>query len=227
MKNIFVLIFCATLFAFLPQKAQCQSLGIYAGIGQPSYTDYKQEALEGAPSYSNKGKWATRYGFLGTSHLFKSRYWIKVGLGIETVKSNLLVTSSPLPKNFTSDIQIEKSSVQFALYPFNFRIFKHAEINIGYEFNFLLNQNVSGIRYRSQDFAQLSDISSEVKDMNQQTTSGIRVNAAYAFFLAKGFSISPEYAAYFGIQNEFDKVWTNAKRIHQYIGVNAAYHFKK
>ncbi|MBP9133186.1 MAG: hypothetical protein KBF75_04105 [Saprospiraceae bacterium] len=227
MKNIFVLIFCATLFAFLPQKAQCQSLGIYAGIGQPSYTDYKQEALEGAPSYSNKGKWATRYGFLGTSHLFKSRYWIKVGLGIETVKSNLLVTSSPLPKNFTSDIQIEKSSVQFALYPFNFRIFKHAEINIGYEFNFLLKQDVSGIRYRTQDYAQISDISNEVKDMNKKTTSGVRVNASYAFFLTKNMSVSPEYSVNFGLQNEFNKIWTKAKIVQHFLGINAFYHFGK
>ncbi len=227
MKNLYILLFCLAFFIVLPIMSKCQSIGIYAGITHPSYTDYSLKALDGAPSYSTKGKWSSRYGIAGTSTLFKSRYWIKAGIGVEHLKSNLIVTSSPMPKAFTSDIQIEKSSVQFVLYPVNFRFLKNAEINIGYEFNFLLKQDVSGIRYRTQDYAQISDISNEVKHMNQKTTSGVRVNASYAFFLTKNMSVSPEYSVNFGLQNEFNKIWTKAKIVQHFLGINAFYHFGK
>jgi len=214
-------------FLFFINNGYGQSIGIYAGITHPYLTDYRTKALEGAGSFSSKGKWTSRAGLIASDKFFDGRYKLKIGIGIERMKTNFLMTSAPTPETYTTDILLEKDMMAITVYPINFNFWKNFEVNLGFEYSILLQEDISGIRYKTSDLSQVVDVTSEVADMNRNGLPGLRLNLSYAVYLGKHISLNPEYSAYFGLRPEFDKVQDEVKSFKNYFGLNAVCHFNR
>lgn len=202
--------------------AYCQNIGIYCGINKPNLSDFRKVALDGAGSYSDRGTWKVRAG-INASKKFGKSYGVKAALGIEKFSTDLIITSAPQPETFTTDIQIDKTSLAIAVYPVCLHFLHHAEFDLGFEYSFLLKENNTGVYYLTSNLDDASIIDDRLVNMNNKLIPGIRTNLSYDISLGPKLSFSPEYSLYLGLKPEFSKEKNDLKAIKNYFGMQLTY----
>ncbi len=222
MRYLFLTFLINTLLILFNVSAYSQTIGVYGGLHKSGLSDFRKRALDGAASYSDRGKWEVRAG-INASKKFGKSFGVKAAIGIEKFGTDLIITSAPHPETYTTDIQVEKTSVTIALYPVCLHFLRHVEFDMGFEYSFLMKEYNSGVYYITSNLDNASIIDDRLVNMNNKSIPGIRANLSYEISLGSKLSFSPEYSLYLGLKPEFTKEKTDLKAIKNYLGLKIKY----
>lgn len=120
---------------------------------------------------------------------------------------------------------VNKSVLSLGIYPFNFKILKRIDFNLGVEVSGLLHETFSGIIY-SWTMGESTSIVLEERYEKYSTSFyiGLQARLAYDIKIVEGWAISPQYSYYLGLSKEFVKFPTAARSMRHYfcIGIQRA-----
>ncbi len=105
-------------------------------------------------------------------------------------------------------------------YPFNFKLFKYIDINIGVKWLQIISSTVTG-NYSEFGLAgnaafDFSDSEEDILTTNQIGPTG---RIAYVIKLSDKTSLTPQYNYYLGLSKEFNKYISTKFRQNHFIGI--------
>ncbi len=179
---------------------------------------------------------------------YENRNGINLGIGVENVKIDWVTMRftlsydmyggeihekvSGLASGSATAAKFEKSVLSLGLYPLNFYLFKHIDVNFGVELSRRVYESFSGtysgfsIIDSGYSFSSY-DLQDEYENLSSASQFGLRARIAYDIHLTGSLVLSPQYSYYLGLSSEFDyKIIAYAKSMRHYFCIGIKMNFK-
>jgi hypothetical protein len=211
MKRVLIgLIFLNSLNLF------SQNLEIIGGLNKNSFFDFQLNEEYYSSSYNSEYGYAIR---IGIENIKVDWLTLRFTLSYDKYGGELEATGgSGLGGGYTTNATIDKSVISLGIFPLNFRIIDRIDLNFGFEFAGLINENFSGT---SSGWSMVNpswsyDLNDKYDRFSAKTYFGFRGRIAYDFNISDKWTISPQYSYYFGLTNEFDEFPEATKSMRHY-----------
>lgn len=101
--------------------------------------------------------------------------------------------------------EIHKSVLSLGIFPFNFKILKRIDFNLGVEVSGLLNETYKGTSggWQMGQPSSNDELNEKYDRISSRMYIGLRGRLAYDIKIAEGWAISPQYSYYLGLSKEF------------------------
>lgn len=121
----------------------------------------------------------------------------------------------------TTSLKIDKSILSIGVFPLNFRLIERIDINLGFQLSGLIHEDFSGTnsgwRMDSPDYSY--NLEDRYNSYSSKHGFGFQGRLAYDFKLSDIWLLSPQYAYYIGIRNEFHEFPKFTKSMKHYFGL--------
>lgn len=193
----------ACLIFLNPLTTFAQCVGIAGGLCQNAFFDFQQDEGHYRSDYSAGYGYSVR---LGVENIKADWLTMRFTLSYDQYGGELSATDGGLGGGYTTNATVDKSVVSLGIFPINLKIAQRISLNIGFELAGLVNERVSGTR-SGWSVSQPGGWSEELAydRYSAKTYYGLSGRIAYDFSLSDRLAISPQYAYYFGLSNEFDE----------------------
>jgi hypothetical protein len=205
----------ALLFLLLSFSISAQNIEVTTGALYNKYFDIEQDY--GYKSYS----FQSAYGFAVNVGYERKFEWLplRFTLGYENYGGAIIASDFGHMYSNSVDFEIRKSMLTLGIYFINFSFFDHLDLNIGLQFNRLLDESVKGSGesrvYSDSPVPTITVLNYE----GQKSNTGLRGRLAYDFDLNDRFAISPQYDFYYGLSNESEDFPSTIRSYRHYISI--------
>ena len=116
---------------------------------------------------------------------------------------------------------VNKSVLSLGFYPFNFKVAKRVDFNLGVELSSLVWNNTTGTAYSwAMTSSNVQTIDEKYKHFNSSLNLGISARVAYPIRINSYYSICPQVGCYVGfLPGEFSDVAARVKSFRQYFSI--------
>lgn len=202
-------------------------------------------------SLTSFGQSVDVFGGMISNHLFsfgkdghiESEYIINpgytVGIGLEDIKldylnmrftlsfqdysGDIIEKYSGLASYSTTEVYFSKSTITLGLFPINYYLFNHVDLNFGISLSRLLTEDFTGSKSGCQynpnggdDCFQI-DLAEEYESFSSNWNFGIQARIGYDFYLSETLVLSPIYSFYLGMSDEFSDIVSDTKLMRHYL----------
>jgi hypothetical protein len=199
---------CLSLFS--------QNVEIYSGINKNVFYDN----IHNDPYYHTS--YNSNYGYcvgFGVDNVKMFIFKLRFTLHLEKYDGNITARFQAMGGAITTEASVEKYTFSLGFYPINIRIHHNININLGFEGSKLLyekyNGTLSGWIYKQSSWSH--DLHDEFDHFSKSIYIGAKGRIAYDIYLSKTIILTPQYAFYYGITNEFQQVPTETKSYRHYL----------
>lgn len=128
----------------------------------------------------------------------------------------------------TIKADVDKCVLGLTIFPINIKVFKELRINIGGEFSYLINSEITGSKssWNMASGGNYSDLASDSVDIINEFNFGILHRIGYNFKVYKQWYLVPEYNFYLGLTREFDDIGPNVYAFRHYFMVGVVNRIK-
>jgi len=210
MKRIFIsLILISSLTGF------SQNIEIIGGLNKNNFFDFKKELGHYISSYNSD------YGYtiqVGIENIKVDGLKLRFTLGYDRYSGELTVSDGGIGGGYTIDAKISKSVISLGVFPLNFKIIKHIDLNFGLELSGLIKENLSGT-ISGWVLGQPNwgyDLNENYNRLSSMAYFGLRGRIAYDFNISDKLAISPQYSYYLGLSDEFHEYAKATKSMRHY-----------
>lgn len=147
-------------------------------------------------------------------------------LSLHHYKGNIKETYSGLANSSTTEVYFSKSDISLGLFPLNFYLFNHLNINAGFSISRLLSEDFHGIRSgcSGNPDGTIDSYRIEIDDENDRFSSkwsfALQTRLAYDIHLSENLALSPFYSYSFGFSAEFSELDTDVKLMRHLFGIS-------
>jgi len=211
MKAFFILFFLS--FSFITSLGQ--QLGISGGYCTNYFYDFnndestiRTEYEEGSGSHIN----------INLDNVYLDTFLFRFSLNFTKYYGSIKTVDGGRTGTSSTTADVEKYILGLAIFPINIKILNELKINIGGEFNYLLNSNVTGTKssWSIVSNGKKINLADGTVDILKEFNFGITSRIGYAVKLKNSWSIVPEYNFYLGLTNEFENIESNVKSFRHY-----------
>ncbi|MDA3911193.1 MAG: hypothetical protein PF448_07545 [Bacteroidales bacterium] len=208
-KILIGLIFLSSLTSY------SQNIEIIGGLNKNSFFDFQQNEGYYSSSYDSDYGYAIR---IGIENIQVDWLTLRFTLSYDKYGGELEASDGGMGGTYTTNAKIDKSVISFGVFPVNFKIIDRIDLNFGFEFTGLLNENFSGISsgWTIAEPNWSYELNEKYDSYSSKTYFGLRGRIAYDFYISDKLAISPQYSYYFGLSNEFDQFPEATKSMRHY-----------
>ncbi|PLX16056.1 MAG: hypothetical protein C0599_15705 [Salinivirgaceae bacterium] len=204
------------LFLFFSLSLSAQNVEVVGGALFNSFSS----AEDDTPYTDFYAKSNTDYSFnIGIDDIKFDWLPLRFTLGYEKYGGAIEASESGHMYKKSVDFNVKKTVLALGIYFINFKFFDHLDLNVGLQFNRLLNQNVEGTGEDITYFDNPELIEYEVDFKGEKSTYGLRGRLAYDFYLNDRFAISPQYDFFYGLSYESEDFPSSVHSYKQYLSV--------
>lgn len=206
------------LILFIQTSLPSQNLSFFAGLNGTVLHDY----------HSSQGHYNSSYqpglGYsIGVGVDSIDWFWWNIPFNIkfEHYSAQLFASDGSLGGNYWVDGRVGKSILTLGVYPLNFRIKRNFKWSIGTELSYLLNEQLQG-KYGSSILGQTpqeTTLEEKYPHYSRKIYLGLGTNLSYDWPISPSLILTPYYAYYFGLTNEFREFPNITKAMRHTVGL--------
>ncbi|MAX81103.1 MAG: hypothetical protein CL843_13130 [Crocinitomicaceae bacterium] len=209
------------LLFFIGHQIQAQTLEFNGNYSKnkliDSYNDFSEYSVEDGYAF----RFAIDDLYLSIDDHLLDSVRLRFAINLDHYKTYFDVYDGGMGGGTTYKADVSKTILSITAFPFNFRVFKFVDINLGLEYGFLIHDSFSG-EYSSWQMNASSE-HEELDDgdinVNSDQYLGLRSRIAFNIPLKKGFQITPQVSLYRGFLNDFKSINSRAKSYRYFIGM--------
>lgn len=174
-----------------------QNLEIIGGLNYNRFFEFHKDDGHYITSY--KPEWGYMFKVAIDDVRFEEQN-LRFTLGYMNYSGEINAYNGGLGGGSRTLADVNKSMLSLGIYPFNFKILKRIDFNLGVEMSGLIHESFSGNIY-SWTMGESSEIDLE-ECYDKYSASffiGLQARLAYAIKIAEGWAISPQYSYYLGL----------------------------
>ncbi len=197
MKKTFIaLLFLNSLVLF------SQNLEVIGGVNYNRFFNFKEETPHFSSTYNTDLGYVIKFAIDDIK--FEGQK-LRFTLGYEKYGGEVQVNDGGLGGGYGVNTEINKSVLSLGIYPFNFKILKRIDFNLGIEVSGLLNETYKGTSggWQAGEPNVNIDLNEKYDRFSSWMYIGISARIAYDIKIAENWAISPQYSYYLGLSNEF------------------------
>ena len=144
-------------------------------------------------------------------------------LSFQDYSGDIIEKYSGLAGGSTTEVNFSKSTITLGLFPINFYLFNHVDLNFGLSLSRLLTEDFGGSKSGcygnpngGYDCFQI-DLIEEYESFSSNWNFGIQARIGYDFYLSETLVLSPIYFFYLGLSDEFSDIVSNSKLMGHYL----------
>ena len=215
MKKIVVL---TILFLLVSTVIFAQKIELTGGLGKNYFFGPREETAYFYSSYSSE--WGYTAG-IGIEDIKVERLTLRFTFSYSKYGGHLEYSSSGLAGGSSTNVSIDKSIISFGFFPLNFRLKDRVDLNLGFEISKLFNETFEG---RSGGWSRWGgnwggELQEQYSRISALSYFGLRARLAYDLLLTEDLAISPQYAYYLGLTNEFENILSGIHSMRHYFGI--------
>ena len=204
------------LLSFCISSLIGQSLEFFGGTSINTFYDFQKN--DGHFNSNYEPGWGYTLGIAFDYKGLPELYPLRFVLRFDHYSGKLYTRNGGLGGSSSTNANIEKSCIDFGIYPVIIKINKNLKINIGGEFSFLISEKKSGNRFWhvGPDYGE-NNLEDEPENLSSDFNFGIVVLITYRTKISEGWYIVPQYQFYWGLTNEFTHIQADTKSIRNYL----------
>lgn len=197
MKYLFIILLSLSNLALFSQ-----SIEVMGGLTRNVLFDKHNNSGHYSSSYTSE----SGYSFgIGIEDVKVDWLTLRFTLSYDKYGGKLKASDGSMAGGYTTNADIDKSIISAGIYPFNFKLFKKLDLNLGFEYARLISESFSGVRYGWM--IGEPDWSANLEDSYDKYSAtnyfGLRVRLAYDINITEEIIVSPQYSFYRGFSSEF------------------------
>jgi hypothetical protein len=140
--------------------------------------------------------------------------------GVDRSTGVFFYRSGGLGGGSITNAKTQKTVITIGVYPFNFKFFKHLELNIGVKYLRTFSSNASGsssdFGLAGNDVRDIGDVEGGVFSKNQIGATG---RVACQIKLTDNLSLTPQYSYYISLSKEFRRYISTTSIQNHFLGI--------
>lgn len=215
MRTIKFIAACALCIAFHIVSFS-QEIQFFGGANYNVFYDFGEENPHNSTSYQSEYGYSTGVSF--ENFIFEGKHH-RFSLQFDHYKGDVEAYAGGLGSTGTTRLRIQKSIVSLGIFPFNFKLVKRIDLNLGVALSFLLSESFSGT-YSTWSMASPPtqfNLNERYNQYSRKFTAGLEGRIAYDIPLSSSIFLTPQYIYFLGLTNEFIEPPDNTKSQRHYL----------
>lgn len=196
-----------------------QNLELFSGLSINNFYDLEKDNPHTSGSYSGDNSFMIG---LGIDDIKLGKLPLRFTVGYNKYGGVISAGSGGMGGHQSTRVDVTKSVLNFGIYPVNLKLFGGLELNIGFEWSQLLQEEFSGT-ISSWSMDNMTPTTKKFEDLHdkfsKKSHNGVSIRLARDIMITDKWSISPQYVCYIGLAKEFYAISRNVKSIHHNIAI--------
>ena len=215
LKSIFLVVLNLLCIS---NTTQAQSIEFRAGLNQNKFFDIqKGEAPYNTPIYSSE---LGSYFSISLNDVKVDSFYYDISIAFENYSGTARARSGGIGGGRSVNAEINKSVLSIGVVPFKQKLHKNLNLDVGFVFSILVNESFNGtVTQSAGNIPTTTSLTQEYTKFNSAITFGLLARLNYNIDINDKLVLSPFYAYYIGIINEFIDFPASTKSMRHQLGI--------